>query len=179
MIGLRKPSLVVLLLLLGLTSCVSLKPEDRIATYSGEILIDPPENLSVGYHQLGMEDGYVVSLGYFTPAQVDDARWEFRRIRAAQGGHRDCSGLVQLFHREVQWFEVDLSSGPRCARVIYTARCMPDIGPDTPFPYPDPPSLEAFEMGREDVRSQPFPQSPLGPDCGEKDGEIILGQRGS
>lgn len=104
--------------------------------------------------------GYVASIGYFTPAQIKDSAWEFRRLQEAAGSL--CKGFRHAIRRDVQWFETRPGSGRSCARVTYTFRCMAaaDFGRAIP--------ADALEATRAAVMARPV-DTPLEADCGEKD----------
>lgn len=146
----------------GIASLAVLLPVGALAS-SGS-LPPPPESWTAGSHVITQAEGYVVGVFYFTPAQVEDARWEFRRIQAAQWNM--CGDERQQFiHREVVWFETSPASGERCARVVYTILCTPY----DQFPLPDEAAMvEAFRENRDAVLNEP-PRAPIEPGCGEKD----------
>lgn len=127
-------------------------------------LPEPPESLAAYWYARTDPHGYVASIGYFTPAQMRDADWEFRRIQNAAGSL--CTGYRYAVRRDVQWFKTRPGSHGRCARVIYSFRCMAEADIGKPIP-PD-----ALEATRAHIMSQPV-EKPLEPDCGEKDSTKI------
>lgn len=134
-----------------LTSCTSLPP--------------PPDYLAVDYLLMSQKEGYVSSVGYFTPKQMADAQWEFRRIKAVQANM--CRGYQHFIGREVAWFPTTPVSKDRCARVVYTVVCIPESYFDE-NPLPPLPDLDAFKAARTSILSE-RPHSPIKPGCGEKD----------
>jgi hypothetical protein len=137
-----------------LMSCTSLQP--------------PPEKMAAFHYGATDPYGYVSSVGYFTPAQMKDSAWEFRRIQAAAGSF--CAGYRYEIRRDVQWFATVYSDRRKCARVTYTYRCVAseDIGK----PIPD----DALQATRAEVMARPI-DGPLDGHCGEKDLEKLHPKR--
>lgn len=81
----------------------------------------PPDNLALNYKAMGSRLGYVVSLGYFTEAEMNDPRWEFARAKNATMNW--CQSEVRLQRRDVRWVPAR-EAGRKCAIAIYTSRCL-------------------------------------------------------
>lgn len=129
-----------------LTSCASLPA--------------PPENLAADWRAMTDPHGYVASIGYFTPAQMKDSRWEFGRMQSAAGSL--CTGFRYAIRRDVQWFATRPGSDRLCARVVYTFRCTAEADVGKPIP------SDALEATRAHIMAEPVGKQ-LEPDCGEKD----------
>lgn len=130
----------------------------------------PPENLAIGttIHSQGTDIGYVIGLSYFTPAQINDVGWEFKRIQRAQW--RYCPGETRFIHRDVRWATPG-PSGNQCAMVIYTMRCVNPLDED---------DEEATPIKLEEARARLLEVLPPGrpeENCGEKDADVRAAQR--
>jgi hypothetical protein len=143
----------------------------------GSCVPAPPEYLSVGYgltsvdlsHNIPDGKGAVVSVGYFSRAQMDDPRWEFARIQTAVG--LQCGTGFKIVRRDVRWFH----SGQRraCARVVYSLLCIPEKNRGTQYDHVNP---EAFDQDVAFHLDRPL-SSPLEDGCGEKDGYTLWEKR--
>lgn len=142
----------------ALTSCAA------VSLTSCASLPVPPENLAADWHAMTDPHGYVASIGYFTPAQMKDSNWEFRRMQSAAGSL--CTGFRHAIRRDVQWFKTRPGSDGRCARVIYTFRCTAEADIGKPIP------SDALEATRAHIMSEPVGKQ-LEHDCGEKDANRI------
>jgi hypothetical protein len=137
-------TVVLLLAGLPLASCVSVPP--------------PPENMGVHYKAVSGSLGYVVSLGYFTKAEMKDPLWEYARVQNATMNW--CQSESRYRRRDVRWLPSKADGDQQCAMVIYTVECLePRNVPDTV----DPEFNNHLEQTRSEMLSA---QAPLELDSG-------------
>jgi hypothetical protein len=114
-----------------------------------------PVDLAIDRSWSSNSDGYVYSVGYFTPEQVASKAWEAQRISSSRMvGFCESE---QLVHRDVRWFEPIAIGEPRCGLVVYTFACSsrrPEWG-------------SSLEYERKQALLNE-PRRPLSAGCGEK-----------
>jgi len=102
--------------------------------------------------------GYTFRAGYFSEAEVRDARWERGRLEMMRAQGIICTPVGNVIRRDIRWYPATPLSGRRCAALVYTVSC----GRENPM----------ARHTADEVRSQLLavePQRPIERDCGIKD----------
>jgi hypothetical protein len=154
----RPPTIVALLVALSsLTSCASVPP--------------PPANMAINYKATSGSLGYVVSLAFFTKAQMKSPLWEFARVQRATMNW--CQSESRFRRRDVRWVAAKGSNSQQCAMVIYTVECL---DPRAIADKVDPRFNDHLEQSRSEMLNARVPVPP-DPDCGQKDRREISVQK--
>jgi hypothetical protein len=123
----------------------------------------PPKHIALNYEAESGSLGYVVSLGYFTPAEMRDPVWEFARVQNA--GMNWCRSESRFRRRDVRWVSVGRRDGKKCALAIYTVECLE---PRNVTDHVDPKFSDHLDQTRSRMLTSPLTNLP-GEDCGRKD----------
>lgn len=123
----------------------------------------PPDEMAINYEGRSSSLGYVVSLGYFSEAEMQDPLWEFARAKIANMWW--CQSESRLRRRDIRWVPANDGSGKQCAMAIYTSECLEPrkVNDDV-----DPRFSNKLEQDRDILMTKPVP-GPSGAGCGEKD----------
>lgn len=150
-------------LLAALASALCASTSTDAQTSSATPLPPPPENMAVDSEGRGSSLGYVVSLGYFSEAEMQDPEWEFARAKIANMWW--CRSEARLRRRDIRWVPANDGSGKQCAMTIYTSECLEprDVAENV-----DPGFSDRLEQDRHELMTQAVP-GPTGAGCGEKD----------
>ncbi len=122
----------------------------------------PPESMAINSEGRSSSLGYVVSLGYFTQAQMQDPLWEFARAKIANMWW--CKSEARLRRRDVRWVPANDGTDKQCAMAIYTSECLEPRDVDD---HVEPQFATKLEQDLHILMTKPVP-GPDGPDCGEK-----------
>lgn len=134
-----------------LASCAGHTPPSLDA----EPLADIPEDLVVNRTWSSNADGYIYSVGYFTPEQLESKAWEKERMERRTMA-KFCAS-ERLVSRDVRLFEPIAVGEPSCALVVYSYACSsrrPEWG-------------SSLEYGRKQALLDE-PMRPISRNCGEK-----------
>jgi hypothetical protein len=116
----------------------------------------PPDNLSIDRHWSSSKFGFIYATYYYTEAQIDDPRWEKKRLESMETA-TVCETGKRVVRRDVRWFAPTPTSGRKCAAVVYTIQCeIPTLATNDTFDADRREQLEG-ELGK------------IGKGCGEKD----------
>lgn len=129
----------------------------------------PPDEMAINYKGIGSTLGYVVSLGYFSEAEMNDPLWEFARTKRAT--MRWCKSEARLRQRDVRWVPTNDGSGQKCAMVVYTSECLE---PREVKDRVDSRFSNSLERDRQLLLTEPV-RGPSGSACGQKDRALIRG----
>ncbi|WP_114952212.1 hypothetical protein [Sphingosinicella terrae] len=123
-----------------------------------------PADLAVNRRWESNADGYVYTVGYFTPEQVRSPAWEAARIARMATVHL-CDNR-EIVGRDIRWYEPIAPGEPTCAAVVYSIACRPRR----------PEWGSSLEYGRRQAMVEDMP-SPIQANCGEKDGSRLPNPR--
>ena len=123
----------------------------------------PPHDLAINFSGRMSKFGYVAAIGFFTEGEMKSARWEFARMRSATMNW--CRPDGRFVRRDIRWFDSTISTGQRCAMVIYTVQCPKPKRFSEKFA---PPFSNSLEQDRFILANKPE-MRPSEPSCGEKD----------
>jgi hypothetical protein len=118
--------------------------------------VPPPDKLSINRDWSSSKFGFVYAAYYFTKPQIDDPRWERKRLQSMNTA-TICAGGTQVIRRDVRWFAATPTSGRACAAVVYTVKC--DI--------PTHATNDTFDLDRREPLEGEL--GKIDKDCGEKE----------
>lgn len=122
---------------------------------NAESSVKIPDDLAVNRTWSSNADGYIYSVGYFTPEQLESKAWEKERMERRKMANFCAS--ERLVSRDVRLFEPIAAGEPSCALVIYSYACSarrPEWG-------------SSLEYDRKQALLDE-PTQPLSRNCGEK-----------
>jgi hypothetical protein len=118
----------------------------------------PPERLAAQRIWTSTTGGFVFRVAYFSRGQIDDPRWEAKRL-ARMEQVQFCPGAKDVVRRQVRWYPATPISGRECAAVVYTVACRS-------------PRLSSGSDRLDAIRRallKRIPDPPIEPECGNKE----------
>jgi len=154
-----------------LASCAGHTPRSLIAKSSADI----PDDLAVDRTWSSNADGYIYSVGYFTPEQLESKAWEKERMKRRTMANFCTS--ERLVSRDVRLFEPIAAGEPSCALVVYSYACSsrrPEWGSSLEYDrkqalLDEPTRPISRNCGEKSRRNLPEPVSQIAP----RDGTVI------